>query len=364
MAGGENSWYDPYLQYAQPADAMGHGTQVMGVLVGGNASGFDIGVAPDAQWISVKIFRDDATATLSAIHAGFQWLLDPDGDPLTDDAPDIVNNSWGTYGHTGCSTEFHADIDALKAVGIEVVFSAGNAGPADNSLYSPADYAEVISVGAIDAFMNVPDFSSRGPSSCSNGYYPQLLAPGFDIYTADLSHGLGTLLNPYTTVEGTSFSSPHIAGIIALLKSAMPAASMAEIQNALQDTALDLGVPGVDNVNGYGLVDADAALSKLQCPTGTLDQDADGVYDECDNCILRSNALQVDADSDGYGNACDADFSNDGNTGSIDIAYFRQALSTGSLTADFNEDGKVGSFDIATFRHLLLAPPGPSAFVQ
>ena len=67
----------------------------MGVMVGGASGGSAIGVAPEARWIAVKIFDDAGKAPLSAIHQGFQWLLDPDGDPDTDDAPDVVNNSWG-----------------------------------------------------------------------------------------------------------------------------------------------------------------------------------------------------------------------------------------------------------------------------
>ena len=88
--GGSNSWYDPYGQHpAVPTDMSGHGTWTMGVMVGGDAGGTSLGVAPEAQWISVKIFNDQGGATATAIHLGFQWLLDPDGDPATPDAPDV-----------------------------------------------------------------------------------------------------------------------------------------------------------------------------------------------------------------------------------------------------------------------------------
>lgn len=56
-------------------------------------------MAPQAQWIAAKIFNDSGSATASAIHLAFQWLLDPDRNPATDDAPVVVNNSW-SY-HTG-----------------------------------------------------------------------------------------------------------------------------------------------------------------------------------------------------------------------------------------------------------------------
>ena len=93
--GGTNSWLDPYGEHEFPTDLTGHGTNVTGIIVAGDASGAAIGVAPQSQWIAVKIFNDAGIAFSSAIQEGFQWLLDPDEDPNTDDAPDVVNNSWG-----------------------------------------------------------------------------------------------------------------------------------------------------------------------------------------------------------------------------------------------------------------------------
>ncbi len=93
--GGGNSWYDPHGELLTPYDKHGHGTQTMGIMVGGSSGGTAIGVAPDAQWIAVKIFDDAGHAAYSDIHLGFQWLLDPDNNADTDDLPDVVNNSWG-----------------------------------------------------------------------------------------------------------------------------------------------------------------------------------------------------------------------------------------------------------------------------
>ncbi|HHJ36595.1 MAG TPA: hypothetical protein ENJ87_12600 [Gammaproteobacteria bacterium] len=362
--GGSNSWFDPYAVYTVPHDGVGHGTQVMGVMVGGDASGNKLGVAPGAHWIAVKIFTDNESATVSAIHSGFQWLLDPDGNPGTDDAPDIVNNSWGsTTSPTTCDPEFHADIDALKQAGIEVVFAAGNGGPFEKTLYSPADYAQVVSVGSVDEFMTVANTSSRGASDCSNGFYPNLVAPGVGIYTSDLSQGLGTLLNPFITVEGTSFAAPHLTATIALLKGAVPTATHTEIRNALYASATDLGSPGPDNITGYGMLDGYKALLKLRCPAGTTDTDGDGWYDACDNCIASPNKLQADADADGYGNACDADLNNDNIVNTGDIPLFFDAFVIGDLTVDFNEDGIVNTQDIPDFARLFFDVPGPSALV-
>jgi bacillopeptidase F len=91
--GGSNGWFDPNGEHEAPYDADGHGTQVMGIILGGARGGSAIGVAPEARWIAVKVFDDKGRSSLSRIHEGFQWLLDPDGDPATDDSPDVVNSS-------------------------------------------------------------------------------------------------------------------------------------------------------------------------------------------------------------------------------------------------------------------------------
>jgi bacillopeptidase F len=283
--GGANSWFDPIGNSPAPNDALGHGTWVMGVLVGGEAGGSAIGVAPDAQWISVKIFNNNRNATLGEVHQGFEWLLDPDGDPDTDDAPDIVNNSWYIQNtENQCDLEFAEDIAALVQAGIAVVFSAGNTGPAPGSSVSPANNPGSLAVGAAgpgSEGLVVADSSGRGPSACGGGTYPRLVAPGAGLRTADLTLG-GIIPDPYVTVSGTSFAAPHVAGGLALLKSAFGNASAAELQAALEAGAADMGPIGPDNDSGYGLLDLPAAYDVLAeggppSPDSEPDGDVDGV---------------------------------------------------------------------------------------
>ena len=153
-------------------------------------------------WIAVKIFNDSGTATATAIHLGFQWLLDPDGNPATLDAPQVVNNSW-SYGTPGCNLEFQNDLKALRLVGILPVFSAGNYGPTSSTSVSPANYPEAFAVGAVDNSGTIQSFSSRGPSACgeTSTIYPEVVAPGVSITTTDL-YGL------YTQQSGTSLFGP------------------------------------------------------------------------------------------------------------------------------------------------------------
>ncbi|MDX1379092.1 MAG: S8 family serine peptidase, partial [Anaerolineales bacterium] len=267
--GGSNSWFDPYGQHPDtPMDLSGHGTQSMGVIVGGDASGTSIGVAPQAQWIAVKIFDDSGTATATAIHQGFQWLLNPDGHINTADAPHVVNNSW-TFAYPGCDLEFEQDLLALQAAGILPVFAAGNGGPNVATSYSPANNPSAFAVGGTDGSDNIYLYSSRGPSNCgeTEKIYPELVAPGVGIYTTDR-------YGQYTFTSGTSSSAPHVTGGIALLLTSFPNLSAYEQSAALVNSAFDLGLNGPDNTFGYGRLDLLAAYQLVQSgplPTPTPD---------------------------------------------------------------------------------------------
>ena len=256
--GGNNSWFDPYGQHpTTPTDLSGHGTQVMGVMVGADGSGSSIGVAPQAQWISVKIFNDQGSATATAIHQAFQWLLDPDGDPGTADAPHIVNNSWA-FGGPGCNLEFQLDLQALLAANILPIFAAGNFGPYASTSVSPANYPEALAVGAINNNNLIYGYSGRGPSACGEAstIYPEIVAPGVNVKTTDLG-------GFYTQATGTSLAAPHVAGALALLLNAYPNLSVAQQREALISSAFDLGAVGPDNNYGYGRLNVLAAYQWL-----------------------------------------------------------------------------------------------------
>lgn len=266
--GGANSWFNPHdPQSGTPYDNAGiysgHGTAVMGIMVGGDAGGTSIGVAPGARWIAVKLYDDTGSAALSDFHAGFEWLLDPDGNPDTDDLPDVVNNSWGFDTLVdGCEREFQADVRVLKAAGVAVVFSAGNAGPLPATSISPANYPEGFAAGMVNEALQIGDYSSRGPSACDGTVFPEIVAPGVQVRSAGLTCD-GAVPDSYGYFDGTSFAAPHVTGAMALLLDAAPLLGVEDLESLLQETAADLGDAGADNNYGSGLLDVRAAACSL-----------------------------------------------------------------------------------------------------
>ncbi len=317
--GGGNSWLDTVGVYESPHDSDGHGTGVMGVLVGGSAGGTAIGVAPLAQWIAVRIFDDQGGSTFSRAHEGFQWLLDPDGDPNTDDAPDIVTNSWEIRDHVNeCVLEFYEDIQLLREAGIAVVFAAGNSGPTIYTSVSPANYDNVVSVGAVDDGQVISLGSSRGPAACGSvAVFPLVVAPGEGIRTADLTFG-GLIPLSYSQATGTSYAAPVVSGIMALLLSGYPGLGVEDLENLVVLSAGDLGAAGPDWNYGYGLVDAAAGLALAQ-EVLAADLDGDDDVDLTDLGVLAGFWLSAGG---GDGPACPADFDGNGEVNLLDYGDF------------------------------------------
>jgi hypothetical protein len=97
------------------------------------------------------------------------------------------------------------------------------------------------------------------------------------------------------------------------------------------------------------------------------DADSDGVPDVYDNCDAAANgplagscSTQQDGDDDGYGNACDTDFNNDGAAGLDDLTSLLTALNQPNAEIDLNCDGAVGLDDLTQFLGTLNQQPGPS----
>ncbi|CAN5394720.1 hypothetical protein BH10CHL1_BH10CHL1_12700 [soil metagenome] len=232
-----DNWFDAWGTTGRPAscsndpqvpcDDGGHGTHTVGTMLGDATAQGDtvLGMAPDAKWIACRNMNN-GVGTPASYTTCFQFLLAPypqGGDALTDGhpelAPNIINNSWGCPPSEGCDVDsLRQVVETVRAAGILVVASAGNAGPGCSTVQDPIGiYDAVFSVGAHDSTGKIASFSSRGPVTVDGSGLakPDISAPGVSVRSTWLG-------NSYNVISGTSMAGPHVAGAAALLWSAVP----------------------------------------------------------------------------------------------------------------------------------------------
>ena len=219
IAGGTSVISDDY------ADTYGHGTAVAGVAAASLDNSGLIGAAPEADIYSVKI-TDGPTGMISDALAGLDWAI----------ANNISVISM-SFGFSEYSPAFAAAVQEAYANGAILVAAAGNN---NAEVLFPARYDQVIAVGSVDSNLQRAATSNYGPDL-------ELMAPGIDINTTWADGG-------YAIMSGTSLSTPHVAGIAALIKASNPTLTNTEIRNILRNAAQDLGETGKDDYYGYGLV--------------------------------------------------------------------------------------------------------------
>jgi subtilisin family serine protease len=267
----------------EPCDDFFHGTHTTGTAIGDDGAGNQIGMAPGAKWIGCRNM-DVGNGTPARYIECMEFFLAPyplnctpdEGDPTK--APDITINSWGCPTTEGCTTgdELRAAVEAQEAAGIQMVVAAGNSGPNCSTVSDPPSfYAASYTVGALNTGTDtIANFSSLGPVTRdgSNRTKPDITAPGTG--TRSACNNSDTC---YTTASGTSMATPHIAGAMALLWSAIPSLKnqIQASRDALDNSAVfisstvcgDAGPP--NNVYGWGRVDIAAAVGTPP-PTPTV----------------------------------------------------------------------------------------------
>lgn len=151
-----------------PRDAVGHGTHVVGDV---------LQTAPDADIVAVKVMRDDGTGRPSDIIRGIQWVVNEKKAGRLD--VDVINMSLGGEpdGMPDTMDPVNRAVTLAAKSGITVVAAAGNSGPGDHTLGSPADSDAAIAVGAALNPKTLSEFSSRGPSD-DGLTKPDVVAPG------------------------------------------------------------------------------------------------------------------------------------------------------------------------------------------
>ncbi len=370
-------FHDPVQNETFPYDSGSHGTHTMGTITGmSTTTGDTTGVAFGAEWIASATIDHPGgggiEGTIALALEAFEWAVDPDENPGTiDDVPDVISNSWGIPQGTRdqCDATYYAAIDACEAAGAAVVFAAGNEG--SSGLRSPSARAASIystfAVGALDISdpQNpfVASFSSRGPSTCSADpilqIKPEISAPGVNTYSTIPGGGYSS------SFSGTSMATPHVAGVIALMRNANPNLDVITIKQIIMDTATDIDAPGDDNNTGNGMINAHlcvlAAINGYGSIYGTVTGDGSPIPATV-SIVGGTQSVQCDANGD-YSLAMPGD-----SMYTLEFSYFGYTTQTAMVSivgdADVQQDANLASAPTGTLSGIVYGPdamPVPGA---
>lgn len=236
-----------------------HGTSVLSSM-GGYKENSLVGTAPDASYY-LFITEDDTSE--NPVEESLWVEAAERADSL---GVDIINTSLGyfdydndAYSHTysqmnGTTTFMSRAAEIAFSRGMILVTSAGNSGGTSNpNIAVPADAASVIAVGAVNSSEVVTSFSSIGPSF-DGRIKPEVMAQGQEAIVSDPAGNI-------VTANGTSFSSPIMAGMIACLWQAFPQKTNREIRDLILKSSDRFSAP--NNQYGFGIPDFALAASNL-----------------------------------------------------------------------------------------------------
>jgi subtilisin family serine protease len=249
--------YDFVSRDANFYTANSHGTLVLSSMGGYKVNAL-VGTAPDASYY---LFRTEDAATENPVEESYWVEAAEKADSL---GVDVINTSLGYFDFDNASySHTYNDMDGKTAFmtrgaeiafsrGMIVVASAGNEGATANPhIAVPADGISVLTVGAVNATETVTGFSSIGPSF-DGRVKPDVMAQGQSVVLSDPSGNI-------VTANGTSFSSPIMAGMVACLWQAFPNKTNVEIKDLIVKSADRYSSP--NNQYGYGTPDYSLALS-------------------------------------------------------------------------------------------------------
>lgn len=220
----------------------GHGTMVASLAVGrGTGSGTGvIGAAPEASVLSISVgFGSSAPNSDQQIADAVTWAVDHGAKVIN---MSLTRNtldwppSWDT-----------AFLDAAKH-DVVVVAAAGNRGSGTEEVGAPATMPGVLAVGGVNAN------GIASSQASSQGITIGVTAPSESLVGVVPGGG-------YVLWDGTSGATPIVAGIVALVRAAHPELNAANVIQRVLATAHDAGAPGPDDLYGYGLIDANAAVN-------------------------------------------------------------------------------------------------------
>jgi type VII secretion-associated serine protease mycosin len=224
-------------------DDNGHGTWVAGIIAANANDGYGIaGITWSDRILPVKIMSASGTGSTADLAAGITWAANR--------GADVINMSVGGFPY---SQAIQDAVSHAWRKGAVLVAAAGNNGRSEN--FYPASYDHVVSVSATQPEDEFSRWSSFGPKV-------DVTAPGSSVLTTNCtSSGCPHRdWGSHTYISGTSFATPNVAGVVALIRARHPSFTPAQIVSRLQGTVDDLGYAGRDDRYGLGRVNAYRAL--------------------------------------------------------------------------------------------------------
>jgi subtilisin family serine protease len=250
---------------ATPVDNNGHGTHVAATVAGtGQGSGgLRKGVAPGARLLNGKVLEASGSGQVSWAIDAMEWAAA--------NGAEVITMSLQAGFSDGTDPFSQAVNELTASEGILFTIAAGNAGSASQTVTVPGTASSALTVGAVDKSDVLAGFSGRGPRLGDYAIKPDVTAPGVGIIAARAAGtSLGTPVDAlYTSLDGTSMATPHVAGAAAILKQEFPGWTPAQIKGALVSTA----VPGPYSVfqQGGGRIDVARAYAQGVYGSGPVD---------------------------------------------------------------------------------------------
>ena len=248
-----------------PYDDCGHGTHVAGCLCGNGAcsGGLYAGVAPGCRILSGKVLDDKGDGTISNMAAGIEWVLD--SRELYQIKILNISVSMGETDHVRMMQYLVSCLERVWDAGIFVVVAAGNKGPAAGSISPLGASRKVVTVGCHDGNSfhgrqnSCESYSGRGPT-CAELKKPDIVAPGTDIMScsAGFRQTVRGCRDAYIVKNGTSMSTPLVAGAAALCLQKYPEYSNEQLKRRILWSASDLGESW--SKQGWGMLNVSRSL--------------------------------------------------------------------------------------------------------
>lgn len=246
----------------QPGDHPGqdsHGTAILSI-VGGKKEGKLYGASYESNFILGKTedIRTEKRVEEDNYAAAIHWMekygVDVISSSLSYSEFDDIAESYSYKDMNGLTTIVARAVDSAFARGVVMVTAAGNEFNTPwKYIISPADAKYVLAVGAVNSTGSIAGFSSRGPTS-DGRIKPDVCAMGVGVYAA--FPGFPSL---YSTANGTSASTPIVAGIAGLLLSHFTELNPNQVRDAIRLTASQANKP--DTIYGWGIADAVEIIS-------------------------------------------------------------------------------------------------------